>query len=105
MTATIATSAPNTACHSGMDTGRFIASRTPVTAAERSEIVLGVWQSFSKPHSKKTQAAVVTATTSSARSPKTTHPAMTAGKSAMRTSRMMTAVEFFVVTCGEAATI
>ena len=36
LTATIAT-----------DTGRFIASSTPVTAAERSQMVLGLPQSFS----------------------------------------------------------
>ena len=47
LTATIATSAPKTACHRGIDTGRFIASSTPVTAAERSQMVLGLPQSFS----------------------------------------------------------
>ncbi len=47
LTATIATSAPKTACHRGIDTGRFIASSTPVTAAENHQMVLGLPQSFS----------------------------------------------------------
>ena len=59
----MATRQPNTACHSGMDTGRLYASSTPLTAAERSEMVLGLPQSFSKPHSKNMQAAAQTAVT------------------------------------------
>ena len=95
LTATIATSAPNTACHSGMDTGRLYASNTPLTAAERSEMVLGLPQSFSKPHSKNMQAAAHTAVTNSARHPKLITPATSAGASAMSTSRMMLCVVIF----------
>ena len=85
-----------------MPTGRLNARITPVTAAERSPMVLSRLQSFSKPHSKNTQLAVQTAVTSSARQPKMTVPAMSAGASAIRTSRMMLRVVTPELMCGDA---
>ena len=68
---------------------------TPLTAAERSKMVLGLPQSFSKPHSKNMQAAAQTAVTNSARHPKLITPATSAGASAMSTSRIMLCVVIF----------
>ena len=93
---------PNTACHSGMDTGRLYARMTPVTTADRSPMVDSLWQSHSKPHSKNTQAAAHTAVTSSARQPKITMAAMSAGQRAMSTSPMIFRVVAPESICGEA---
>ena len=101
-TATIAVRQPNAACHSGMETGRLYASSTPVTTADRSPTVTGIWQSFSYPNSNSTQQPAQNAVTSSARHPKMTIAAISAGESAISTSRIMTAVVHFVLICGEA---
>ena len=93
---------PNTACHSGMDTGRLYARMTPVTTADRSPMVDSLWQSRSKPHSKNTQAAAHTAVTSSARQPKITMAAIRAGHRAMSTSPMIFRVVAPESICGEA---
>ena len=58
----------------------------PVTTADRSPAVLGLWVSHSYRTSKATQASVVTATRSSARAPKISPEASTQGIRATTTA-------------------
>ena len=67
----------------------------PVTAADRSMMVMGFLVIFSKAHSQAMATATHTTSTSSALTPKNTMDAMTAGNRAMSTSRMMVWVVSF----------
>ena len=105
LTTMMATAAPTMHCQMGILTGRFRARIRPVTAADRSITVLGRFMPFSNSHSKNTQAATHTTSTSSARMPKNSTEAITAGIRAISTSRMMVWVVSFPWICGETDTI
>ena len=66
----MANTPPNAAIHSGMLTGRFSASSSPVTTADISEIVIFFFQSQPNNNSVNTVLAMVTAMTASALGPK-----------------------------------
>ena len=71
--------------HRGRVTGKFMARMMPVTTAERSPTGLGFFISIQYRYSKPTQAAVVTAVSSSARRPKIMAEAMMQGTREMTT--------------------
>ncbi len=102
----MATKAPMTTIHQGIDAGRLKASRTPVTTADQLPTV-GLpptrkrWIRYSNPTHESTERAV----TQSTLHPKTTVETISAGMSAMTTSRMIRPVDCMVCTCGAGATI
>ena len=102
----MATKAPITTIHQGIEAGRLKASSTPVTAADPLETVSGPrtrkrWIRYSN----ATHAATERATTRSTSMPKTTVETTSAGISATMTSRMIEAVDCADCTCGAGATI
>ena len=99
-TTTMATNEPITAMYSGMVEGRLKASSKPVTTADRSPAVWGVLRSRHHRYSNSTQAAVVTAVTSSARQPNITNEAISVGTSAITTFSMTFCVVMPSNTCG-----
>ena len=94
-TTTIATTPPNAAIRGLMVTGRFRASKRPVTMQERSPTVWGRFMALRERYSLSTQLRMQTAITSRALGPKMTTDAMAAGQSPMITSSMMFRVVFF----------
>ena len=69
-TTPIENTAPIRTTHHGVDTGRFIARRRPVTTAERSAMVEGLFIIYLvTAHSVRTQAPVLTARTRSSAQP------------------------------------
>ena len=84
----IATTAPITGRYSGTVGGRLNASSSPVTTADRSDTVEGIFRSLHQRYSHRTQEAVVTATTSRLRRPKMIVEATSAGSIAMITLPM-----------------
>ena len=88
-TNTMAMKEPKMACQMGIPTFRLNDRIRPVTAADRSPMVFGFLQIFSKPHSKNRQDATQTASTTRARGPKMTTDAIRAGTRAISTSRMI----------------
>ena len=84
-TTTIATTEPIAACHSGMDTGRLNASRSPVTTALRSPRVLLRFMILRDRYSESIQVPTVTRQTSRTRGPKSQIDAARAGISAIIT--------------------
>ena len=101
----MATNAPITTIHQGIDAGRLKASSTPVTTADQFPMV-------SEPptrnrwirYSNNTQHATLSAVTRSTSTPNTTIETTSAGISAITTSRMILAVDCEVCTCGAGAT-
>ena len=87
----MATKAPITTIHHGIDAGRLKASSTPVTTAERFPTV-------GAPRS--TDSAV----TPSTLQPKSSAETTSAGSSAITTSRMIFVVDSALWTCGDGAT-
>ena len=69
LTMMIANTLPISGIHSGTLAGRFSASSRPVTAAERSEIRMGLWASFCQTNSESTAAATLTKMISTALMP------------------------------------
>ena len=67
---TMANTAPNAPIHRGALAGRFNASRSPVTTAEKSLMVTFCLQIFSKANSLSTAAAIHTIMCNRARTPK-----------------------------------
>ena len=104
-TTTIATNAPTTGISGDTPEGRFMASRSPVTAAERSETVLFLLRSFCTPHSKNTQATIEIATTAAARPPNMMIPQAVAGNRAISTSSIIFCVVTPFLMWGEGETV
>lgn len=102
---TMATKAPMMAIHSGMVAGRLKARIMPVTTAEKSPTGTGFFITTQYSASKPTQAATVTPVTSSARAPKISVLATSAGSSAMHTLSISPRVLVWLVIWGDAVTI
>ena len=71
LTSMIANSEPITGTQRGAATGRFMPRRIPVTAAEPSVTVIGLFKINSKRNSKPIQATMLISKCASARRPKT----------------------------------
>ena len=85
-TTTMAMTPPNAAMMGLMETGRFIASRTPVTTQERSPTVWRRFMTRRDMYSLKMQDATVVRIITAARKPKMMTEAIIAGVSAKMTS-------------------
>ena len=105
LTTTIAITPPNAAMIGLMETGRFIASKTPVTTQERSPTVCGRFMTRRETYSLKIHAATVVRMMTAARKPKRITEAIMAGVSAMMTSSMRVCVVSFAWKCGDEETI
>ena len=102
----MATKAPMTTIHQGIDAGRLKASNTPVTTADQLQSVSGPRTTyFWIRNSNATQLTTESAVTHNALQPNTTVETTSAGISAITTSRMIEAVDRSVCTCGAGATI
>ena len=88
-TTTMATTLPNTAINGLMVTGRFSASKIPVTTQERSLTVWGRFIMRRDRYSLKMQEATQVRITAMARRPKITTEAIMAGVRARITSSMI----------------
>lgn len=101
----IATKAPMTTIHHGIDAGRLKASSRPVTTAERFPTV-GAPRSMKRwiRYSNATQHATDSAVTLSTLQPKSSAETTSAGNSATITSRMIFVVDSALWTCGDGAT-
>ena len=84
-TTTIAMTEPIAACHSGIDTGRLKASRSPVTTALRSPSVLLRFMILRDRYSESMHVPIVTRQMSRTRGPKSQTDAARAGISAIIT--------------------
>ena len=105
LTTTIATTPPNAAISGLIETGRFIASRMPVTTQERSPTVWRRFITTRERYSLKMHDATDVRMITAARKPKIITEAIMAGVSAMMTSSMMLEVVSFAWKCGEDETI
>ena len=105
LTTIIAKTAPTAACHSGMEAGILSASRSPVTADERSPTVCSFLQMMLKTSSESIAAATQVIITNRLFIPKNITEAADAGRSAISTSSMMERVVRLVYKCGEEVTI
>lgn len=101
----MATKAPITTIHHGIDAGRLKASSTPVTTAERFPTV-GAPRSMNRwiRYSNTTQHTTDSAVTPSTLQPKSSAETTSAGSSAITTSRMIFVVDSALWTCGDGAT-
>ena len=85
----IETNAPTTTISRGIFDGRLNAKRMPVTTADKSHIVFGLFIIFLATNSKRTQLKTLTPVTSSVLGPKNQTDAARAGKSAIITSSII----------------
>ena len=92
---------PRTASHQGALTGRFSASKSPVTAALPSATVTGLCIPFSYKNSAATQTSTVSTIKNNAFGPKCQIPNKEAGKSAISTHRIKSALLSCALTCGD----
>ena len=89
LTTTMAATLPKTAIKGLMVTGRFKASRMPVTTQLRSPTVWGRFMALRHRYSLRMQAATQVRITTAARNPKRITEAIMAGVRAMITSSIM----------------
>ena len=104
-TTTIAITPPNTEISGLMVTGRFKASRIPVTTQLRSPTVWLRFITRRHMYSLRTQEAIQVRITTMARKPKSMTEAIMAGVSAIITSSIMFCVVFFPLKWGEDETM
>ena len=101
LTIMIAKKSPTRTHQQGMVGGHTKAMSMPVTIADRSYSLEGLFSKAHHAHSKNTQPATLIRVTSSARRPKKYTLPISAGNSAISTSRMMVRVLTGVWTWGE----
>ncbi len=89
LTTTIAIRQPNMAISGLISTGKFNASKRPVTTADKSPMVASRFMILRERNSSRTQVAIQIAISTMERMPKITHAMIDAGISAMITSSMI----------------